>query len=69
MMRGSRSYGKMRSVPSFVAVDGERDALVQERAVGGRLPRLELGTGTRGAGRKRARTCRAGDPASSNISS
>ena len=33
-IRGSRSCGKMRSVASFAAVDGEGDALVEEREVG-----------------------------------
>ena len=36
MMRGTRSKGKIRSVP-VVAVDGEGDALVEEGEVGGLL--------------------------------
>ena len=48
-MRGSRSYGKMRSVPCVVAVDGEGDAL--RRGTPGRLP---AGAGAVRRARRRA---------------
>ena len=70
MMRGSRSNGKIRSVPCVVAVDREGDALGQERLVGLELALPQLGCGdARAAPRRAARQCGRGRPAASNISS
>ena len=60
MMRGSRSNGKMRSVPCFVAVDREGDALGQKGAVGFDLVGDRARRARRRAARRPARDTAAG---------